>query len=290
MAKAQTFVNALIGGGCISLGCNEQPTSSSYPMSISNYLALNYSGMQLIINWATRATACTPPTSVVITPDVGTPNQSISIGWSGANGGTNNSISGYRIFWKENGVPSFSDYTGYIDVAVVSSTTVNVSPTRGTTRYFTIQTKGAYGGDYWSGMSSAYDSILTNVLPTISNVAPNNQTVPSSQTTINFTSFTAAANAGFSTLSYYYSTTSTGTKISCTTSTALSLAIGSNSFYVWVYDGAEFSSSYITRTYTRNTCSVNIKLCGNLSITFITKNNRRRLRLCHNDLKFNINL
>ena len=147
LTQAQTYVNILAAGGYFTLGCNTKPTSNTSPMSVSNYLGLNYSGMTLTIDWATRATSCSAPTAVTISPTVGTPNQSVTISWSGAKAGTNNAISGFRIFWRDGAQPTTSAYTSYKDVTSSStsgSTTVSVSATRGTTRYFKVQTKGAY--------------------------------------------------------------------------------------------------------------------------------------------------
>ncbi len=255
-SKAQTFVNTLAGGGWFVLGCNSKPTSNTSPMNITNYMGIEYSNMELVIEWTTRATACSAPTAVTISPTVGTPNQSVTISWSGAKAGTNNPISGFRIFWRDGAQPTTSTYTGYKDVTSSStsgSTTVSVSGTRGTTRYFKVQTKGAYGTGYWSAISSASDSILTNSLPTITNVSPATGTVfVSSTTSFRFTSFTGAANGGYSSLSYAYSTSVGGPKISCTTSTLIPLSTGSNTFYIYAYDGYEYSSNYITRTYIKN--------------------------------------
>ena len=111
-------------------------------------------------------TACTAPTTITLSSDVSDSpfETSITIQWSGASGGTNNSISSYLIRYSTSA--DNSTWSSYADLATVTSTsssgskTINVSSkvTRGHYIKVAIRTQGGAGSSYYS--SYKYSSSL----------------------------------------------------------------------------------------------------------------------------------
>jgi len=104
-------------------------------------------------------TSCVAPTTITLSPDMSSSffESSITIQWSGASGGTNNSISSYLIRYSTS--TDNSTWGNYADLTTVNttsasgSTTINVSAkvTRGHYIKLAIRTQGSAGSDYYSG-------------------------------------------------------------------------------------------------------------------------------------------
>ena len=100
-------------------------------------------------------TACTAPTSFTVTPN--NFETSVTLSWSGASGGSSNSISSYYIQYRTSS--DNSTWLGWANLETVSSTatsgskTIDMSPAvpRGVYVQFRIQTQGTAGGSYYSG-------------------------------------------------------------------------------------------------------------------------------------------
>lgn len=106
----------------------------------------------------THYTACGAPTSVKVNNSVSTistTGSSVTLSWSGASGGTNNSISSYRIFYTNSTNGSTWDgwyeYTDYPSTSTSGSLTVNLG-NAGTYRKFGIATVGSAGDEYGSAI------------------------------------------------------------------------------------------------------------------------------------------
>lgn len=226
------------------------------------------------IEYTLNITACTPPTSI---SDNGTgyiiSGGSIKLKWSGATAGTNNAITGYRIYWKMDGNPTTSSYTGYYDHNSTTKNCTFSTATSGTfpnqreyTYYFKICTKGTTSVDssVYSSLSSSTSSIKFNQLPSEPTV---NSCSPERVKTIGDSNITFDINPGQDvvdtdqTMSIYYSLPPNYSSkqllnknkvITLTSSTA-----GVIRFYT--YDGYEYSSDYAIYTVPLNTaptCSI----------------------------------
>lgn len=93
-------------------------------------------------------TACTAPTSVTLTPDEFV--DSVTITWSGATGGTNNSITGYDVQfrWTTDGV-----WGNWVNSSVITTSgQVATQKDRGwgESIQYRVRTKGTAGSSYYS--------------------------------------------------------------------------------------------------------------------------------------------
>ena len=230
---------------------SESPASYSY----------TWSGKVGTVTTATLLYSdCSAPTSVKVSKSIGTPSQSITVSWSGAKGGTNNSIKSYTVFYRYGAQPTTSSYQSYKTVTTTStsgSTTIPISSTRGTVTYIKIRTNGSAGSSYYSSLSSSA-SCTTNSLPKAPSVSVNKSIVPSTGGTVTFT-VTAGSDANSSqSRTLYYSTSSGGTKTKFTSPLSRSIA-SAQTLYFYTYDGLEYSSA------TSKSISVNTKPTVTLS-------------------------
>lgn len=203
------------------------------------------------ITLSALTTACTAPSTVTANASIKPQGTAVTISWSAGGAGTANAISGYRIFWQVGANPTLSSYTSYKDVGPsTTSTTVTMSGARGNTYYFKVQTLGSVSG-YSSGISSDNAVCSVNQLPPAPTVVLNYTQVPSTGVGTVKASTLLATDVDGQTCSYYYSTSSSGTKTKITTSSSISINSTSiTTLYFWSYDGLEYSSSYTTKTVT----------------------------------------
>jgi hypothetical protein len=248
--------------------------SGSFIVSISAYID---SGS----NWEHNASAyetctlntnlaysnCYAPTSVTASGLV-VPNGEVTVSWSGASGGTSNSINGYDIYWRitsEGSAPSTSTYTNKTSISSTSSsgsTKINIgNATRGYTVVFGVVTKGSAGSSYYSGITTG-GSVKVNSLPTKplgGTVSPT--LVPASGGTVTF-NITPGTDSDGQTVGLKYATSATGTKTACASSFSLPGA-GAGTYYFWSNDGLEDSADYYTVSVSSNTKpTVTIKVTG----------------------------
>lgn len=118
-------------------------------------------------------TKCSVPTTFTVSPTTAGPNDKITVTWSGAKGGTNNSISSYRIYWRITSggtAPSTSTYTDTQDVPSKStsgSTTVTLSnATDGYKVVFGIVVRGEAGSSYYSSIKTS-SAVTIQTTPTL---------------------------------------------------------------------------------------------------------------------------
>lgn len=210
----------------------------------------------ITLTTAILTSACTPPASVSASGIV-KPNGSFTVSWKEAGKGTGNSINGYRIYYRvsSNGAaPTTSTYTGYKDVsstATSGSTTITLSnATRGYKVVCGVVTKGTAGSSYWSSIKTG-GSVTINSLPAAPSVSIDKTIVPSSGGTVTFTVNAGADSNSGQTRTVWYSTSSTGTKKEVSSGTLSTTTPGT--YYFWTSDGLEYSSSYTSKSFSKNT-------------------------------------
>ena len=200
-------------------------------------------------------TKCGAPTSVTASGIV-TPNGTFTVSWSGASAGTSNSITGYRVYYtiSSSGTAPTTSTTTYKDITSSStsgSTTISLSnATRNYKVVCGVVTKGSAGSSYYSSIKTG-GSVTINSLPAAPAVSVDKTTIPSTTGAKATFTITAGSDVNTSqTKTLYYSTSSSGTKTKITS--PWSVYTG-GTYYFWTSDGLEFSSSYTSKTITKNT-------------------------------------
>lgn len=111
---------------------------------------------------------CSAPTSISSAATIKAPSTTVRISWSGASGGTNNSISKYKVYYRKassaSTYPTAETYTGTAEVTTTYYD-FTVPNERGSYYVFKVQSIGSASG-YNSGLSSVYCSTKVNSLPT----------------------------------------------------------------------------------------------------------------------------
>lgn len=197
------------------------------------------------------------PTTVTFTPAV-KPGGNLTISWSGATAGTNNSITGYDIYYKIGSAPTTTSYDGHTttNASTTSATfTISGSATRKSVFYAIIQTQGQAGSDYYSTWKSANGGAV-NSLPAKPTVSASATRIRSDgqSTSITFSTQPGddADDSQLNSRTVYYATSTSGTKtlVSNNSITLQISAIGT--YYFWTYDSLEYSSEYESITITQN--------------------------------------
>lgn len=113
------------------------------------------------ITYVDYVTDCGAPTSVLINgsaSNITSYTDKATLSWSGANGGVNNSITGYRLFYQDS--TNGSSWSGWYEYKGVSSTAssgsveVNLGSV-GSYRMFGVATIGSAGESYGSSIASS---------------------------------------------------------------------------------------------------------------------------------------
>lgn len=188
------------------------------------------------------ATNCIAPTNVTVSQAYQKPEGSVVLYWNGAQSGTDNPITGYLIRIRDN-LGTWSDYcTVYADLSAYS-TTVTVSASRGSVRYYSVVTLGEAGLD--SEQSTSIASVTVNSLPQPPEVSPSRTEVPyNGNKTVTF-SLTPGADTDTDQEVFYYYTTasSSGTKILISGSSVTLTVSVDTTYFFWNYDGYEFNTT-----------------------------------------------
>ena len=191
---------------------------------------------------------CTPPSVVssssasVITPG------SLSVNWSGAVSGTNNTIKNYTVYWLVSStsgqLPTTSWYSGKETTSNLSYSITIPESYRG--QYISVRVQS--NATYNSPISSSSVSRSVNSLPsepTTSGSVVVSSTTPSAMIEVS----PGKANFGSSSTEVHYATSIAGKKNKAGNSVSVPRG---NTYYFWTWDGLEYSSSYSVATVTAN--------------------------------------
>lgn len=216
-------------------------------------------------------TKCYAPTSVTASGLVA-PNGEVTVSWSGASGGTSNSISGYDIYWRitpDGKAPTIDTKDGSKSIELdktwesgTGKATINIgNAARGHTVVFGVVTKGEAGSSYYSGITTG-GSVKINtrpLKPSAGTVSPT--IIPASGGTITF-NITPGTDLDGQTVGLRYATSATGTKTACASSFSLQ-ATNAETYYFWSHDGLEDSDGYYQVSVQSNTKpTVTIQVSG----------------------------
>lgn len=199
--------------------------------------------------------ACSAPTSISVSSSIIKPGGSVTVSWSGAKAGTANPIAKYAIYWKINGAPSTSSYTGQRVVtsnATSGSTSITQddlklsSSNRGQSIQFGIVTIGTVSG-YNSGIKTGGQTKV-NSLPSVPKIKTDTNVIfPSTNANQNLNIEVSAGSDGDGqTCSVYYGESSLNTpnKVSGTSVTLKQPSAGlTKTYYFRTYDGLEYSNA-----------------------------------------------
>lgn len=191
------------------------------------------------------------PTSVTITSTSSTtaldyikPNQTVRVRWSGAAAGAGGSITGYKIWYRQDNSTTaiFAEVassltSGYTDISIRGYTP-------GNKLIVSVGTKGT--GDLYSDNKRASNSPIVNNRPTITTASFNHSEIISGNSvTINLKG--SSGDLGQS-VSYKYAETSSGIKYPTSDGASFSFThtgndSGTYGKYFYAYDGVEYSTS-----------------------------------------------
>lgn len=246
------------GNTAVDIAYYMEMNNSCYPDGASGVLSIPAG----VISSSNYYTACGAPTSVSISQSIVTPSGSITISWSGASGGTSNTISSYAIYYyitSGGTAPSTSTYTGSTTVNSTStsgSTTITLSnATRGYTVVAGVVTRGSAGSSYYSGIKTG-GSCKINTLPNAPTVSKTYQYFPSGGGKISATATAGATNDTGQTATLYYNSSNSHTGQSSMTSggTFTSPTLSADTtYYFWTWDGLEYSSATTFTGYKNTT-------------------------------------
>lgn len=120
-----------------------------------------------VLSSALLTTACGAPSACSVSPTVGEGN--VTLSWSGASGGTNNSITSYEIQYSDSSNNStWGSWTALTTVTTTAASgSVSVAPpaTRGYYRRFQARTRGSAGASFYSGWKVSTNSVRKNTPP-----------------------------------------------------------------------------------------------------------------------------
>ncbi len=190
-----TFTTAAVNlsaGGTYYLWLHGGTYFQAYKHASYYSVALNY----------TAYTACGAPSSCSVSSTLSEGN--VTLSWSGASNGTNNTISSYEIQTSESS--NNSDWGSWTALTTVSTTatsgSISVSPsaTRGYYRRYQVRTRGTAGSSYYSGWKVSTNSVRKNTLP----IAPTSFSAsPATYNNENVTLSWSGAAAGTSAIQQY---------------------------------------------------------------------------------------
>ena len=199
-------------------------------------------------------TPCTAPTSVTASAGFVKPGDKVTISWSGAEAGLNNTIRRYRVYYNVGQAPTTGSqgHVGYIDSENSTSTSVDITmpDVRGGVYYFKVQTI-CWNAWYNSNLSEAVATCQINQLPSAPTVAPKNIIIPSGGGSITF-SLTATDDDEGQTTTFYYSTVPDGEKTEISNGGTIEIK-DATTYYFYSFDGLEYSESYTSPSITVNT-------------------------------------
>jgi hypothetical protein len=244
--------------------------------------------MTITITYTPPYTSCGYSTSVSVdnqTPDV---SSSVLLSWSGATGGTNNSITGYKIYRSTTSGGTYSALTANTrDVSTSESSgsySVTSPDTYDNSYFYKVKTIGSVTG-YDSDLSTVYAQItstLTTACVASTEISPSTTTPePNSLVTITWNAGTAGDNNSITGYLLYRDTTSGGTfstLIGETNSSTLSASVYSsiNDGGIYYYrvktKGSAGESFYspLSTVYAQITSTKSSASCGSPTVVSIS--------------------
>ena len=206
--------------------------------------------------------ACIAPASISTAPTIIAPNGAFTVTWSGADGGVNNTITGYRIYYlvSQNGAAPTTSTTTYKYVPLTSksgSTTITLSSAERAYKVVCgIVTMGSAGPSYYSSIKTG-GLVTINSLPSAPTPSITSVKIASSSTGQSVTVTPGQDNVDTSqTIRVDYATSPSPTESKSIYNSALNInpAEGESiTYYFWSFDGVEYSSDYSTCTVEKNT-------------------------------------
>jgi len=162
------------GSGSVVLTSGYSNTSS-WTINISGAVATastskgyykDSSHLYVVVTY-TQYTACGAPTTCSVNATLSEGN--VTLSWSGATSGVNNTISSYEIQYSEStdnvSWGAWTPLTTVSTTATSGSLSVAPSSTRGNYRRFRIRTRGTAGESYYSGWKISTNSVRRNTVP-----------------------------------------------------------------------------------------------------------------------------
>jgi len=267
--------------------------------STLNYMGFgardNLSQIVLTINWASRTTACSAPTSCLVNATLSEGN--VTLSWSGASGGINNTISSYEIQYSDSTDNlAWGAWTALTTVTTTATSgNLSVAPpaVRGNYRRFQVRTRGTAGASYYSGWKVSTNSVRRNTVPsppTTAVATPVNYSDETITLTWSGASGSTSAIKGYQIASRTSTDNSTWSAWNVLTTLTLSASSGSynpnvsrtpgtyTQFGVWTIDNLDVYSSEkisnsiycdITACIAPSACSVSATLAeGNVTLSW----------------------
>lgn len=285
--KAYKRVNLNSNGGTITISLSDIEVGTSsyiyilFTRSNSIMRFTGFSGWTVSCTTSSYSyTKCTPPTSITLDGNkyddseksyrIVSAGDLITVGWSGAKGGTNNPISSYLV---EVGVTS--NFTVLVSKKVESTTTsgsVQITLPENTNDYrgYSLRVRIYTYGKNYAPSGNYSQHVFTEQIPETgtteprgcwinrlpsppTSVAVSGQLPSEGEGTITLTPKGATDNdnkyhGNIQSITYYYSTSATGTK----TKLSGSFKTDYTEFYIWSKDGKEYSSTAKVVKITRN--------------------------------------
>lgn len=190
----------------------------------------------------TAYTKCSPPSSISISNTSPKKGQQITVSWSGAKGGTSNSITGYDIEYKI-GSGGWNSWKSISTSNTYSSTTDSWSQPVGQTGQYRVRTKGNRGSQYYSDWTYSGTLTISNSAPVMGSVSRNTSLVAYNNGNGGSASFSwSASDVDGDSLRYKYKLSNSSSWSSYTTETSKNITIKGS-------QGALVSLSVIANDY-----------------------------------------
>lgn len=224
-------------------------STTNISLSITYMRSMNYSGVTLkscsasgTAQLETAWTKCSPPDSISISDTSPKKGQQITISWSGAKGGTENSINGYDIEYKI-GSGVWNSWKSISTGNTYSSTTDSWSQPVGQTGQYRVRTKGTAGSQYYSDWAYSGTLTISNSAPVMGSVSRNTSLVAYNNGNGGSASFSwSASDVDGDSLRYKYKLSNSSSWSSYTTETSKNITVKGS-------QGALVSLSVIANDY-----------------------------------------
>lgn len=190
----------------------------------------------------TAYTKCSPPSSISISNTSPKKGQQITVSWSGAKGGTSNSITGYDIEYKI-GSGGWNSWKSVSTSNTYASTTDSWSQPVGQTGQYRVRTKGNRGSQYYSDWAYSGTLTISNSAPVMGSVSRNTSLVAYNNGNGGSASFSwSASDVDGDSLRYKYKLSNSSSWSSYTTETSKNITVKGS-------QGALVSLSVIANDY-----------------------------------------